>query len=451
MRSNPVQRLRSVSRLSLVALALGCSDPVMMMPEPEPPTLETDAVVTYAEIYASGSYTDPAITTPRPWIPVDLGASAAGELWIVQQMQRDPRFDDTTECVAAVMSGAANDCSGLQGSTVAIADPRASTPAVDGTTARLVVDYNSWHFMRRPSSIAFGDPNLVLDPADFEGATNPDTGAPLLTSPVTYTNTFATCHEHRTGNFTDQSPFIGPALWTTDPAIYTGAPGTMSWEQNGSHLDMVHATPYCMGIAYDSGNVYWTFNGEVGMVDRYDFRLPHVPGHYYHDDAIVTRYDFGADALARLPGVPSNMMVVGEHLYIADTGNGRVVRFGRATGTVTGAFRTHEGLDAEVMTGMGLETVLSAEVLGGLWGGGRVEPSGLEMLDADTLVVGNYATGHITLVDLDGTVLRTLDTGLGEGLAGITVIDGTIYFAHTVSRRVYRVDVDTTMRVPSEA
>lgn len=444
--------LSSLRDVGLLALALaGCDTPPMMMPEPLPdPTLETDAVVTYAEIYVSGSYTDPSITTPRPWFPVDLGASANGELWIVQQMTRDPRFDDMTECPAAVMSGAPNDCSGIQGSTVAIANPRATTPAVDGDTARLVVDYNSWHFMRRPSSIAFGDPNLVLDPADFEGATNPDTGAPLFTSPITYTNTFATCHEHRTGNFTDQSPFIGPSLWTTDPAIYTGAPGTMSWEQNGSHLDMVHATQYCMGIAYDSANIYWTFNGEMGTVDRYDFVLPHVPGHYYHDDAIVTRYDFGADALARLPGVPSNMLVIGEHLYIADSGNGRIVRFARGSGTVTGAFRTHEGLDAEVMTGMGLETVLTAETLGGLWGGGRVEPSGMELLDADTLVVGNYATGHLSLINLDGTVLRTLDTGLGEGLGGIAVLDGTIYFAHAISRRVYRVDVDTTMRVPSE-
>ena len=166
--------------LGTLALA-GCSEP-MMMPDPLPdPTLETDAVVTYAEIYASGSYTDPSITTPRPWFPVDVAGNAVGELWVVQQMQRDPRFDDTTECPAAVMSGAPNDCSGIQGSTVAIAAPTAATPAIDGSTARLVVDYNSWHFMRRPSSIAFGDPNLVLDPADFEGATNPDTGAPLFT------------------------------------------------------------------------------------------------------------------------------------------------------------------------------------------------------------------------------------------------------------------------------
>lgn len=438
----------SLSVLSLLSLG-GCSEPEPPIVEPLPdPTLETDAVVSYAEVYVSGTYTDFAISTPRPWIPTDLAGTAAGELWIVQRMERDPRFDDTTECVAAAQMGAANDCSGLQGSTVAVADPRAAAAAVDGSTARIVVDGNSWHFMRRPSSIAFGDPNLVLDPADFEGATDPNTGAPLLTSPVTYVNTFATCHEHRTGNFTDQSPFIGPALWTTDPTIYDGGGPSTDWE-NGSHLDMVHATEYCMGIAYDAGNAYWTFNGAQGTIDYYDFNLPHVPGHYFHDDATIARYDFGADALARLPNVPSNMLVIGDHLYIADTGNGRVVRFPRDGGAVTGSFRTHEGLDAEVMTGMTLESVVSVDTLAGLWGGGRVEPSGMAQLDADTLVIGNYATGHISLIDLDGTVLRTLDTGLGEGLAGITVIDGTIYFAHMIQRRVYRVDVDTTMRVAS--
>lgn len=210
---------------------------------------------------------------------------------------------------------------------------------------------------------------------------------------------------------------------------------------------MVHSTPYCMGIAYDSGNVYWTFNGEGGTIDRYDFNLPHVPGHYYHDDAHVSRYDFGGDLLVRMPNVPSNLEIVGPHLYVADTGNGRLVRFDRSLGEITGGFRTHEGLDAQLMTGMPLETVASAEVLSAEWGGGRVEPSGLAVVDADTLIVGNYATGHLTLVDLDGTVRRTIDTGLGEGLAGITVIDGTIYFAHMGQRRVYRMDVDTTMRV----
>lgn len=432
--------------LSLGALLLGCGEPMPIV-EPDPPTLETDAVVTFAPIYASGAYTA-GMPAPRNWIPMDVAGSAAGELFVVQRMERDGRFDDTTECTAASQTGAANDCGGLQGSTVEIADPRAATPAVDGSTARLVVDLNSWHFMRRPSSIAFGDPALTLDPTDFEGATDPNTGAPLFSSPITYMNTFATCHEHRTGNFTDQSPFIGPTLWTADPAIYDGSAPSVDWE-NGSHLDMVHSTPYCMGIAYDTGNVYWTFNGELGTIDRYDFNRPHVPGHYYHDDARVSRYDFGSDALARLPNVPSNLEVVGAHLYAADTGNGRLVRFDRALGEITGGFRTHENLDAEVMTGMPLEVVLSAETLGGLWGGGRVEPSGLAALDADTLVVGNYATGHLTLVNLDGTVLRTIDTGLGEGLGGIAVIGGTIYFAHLGQRSVFRVDVDTTMRVPA--
>ena len=72
----------------------------------------------------------------------------------------------------------------------------------------LVVDFNALHFMRRPSGIAFGVAELRLEPSD-EGAIDPRTGTPLLSEAAVYTNTFATCHEHWTGNLTDQPAFQG--------------------------------------------------------------------------------------------------------------------------------------------------------------------------------------------------------------------------------------------------
>lgn len=436
-------RFAWVPIFALAGLGVGCAEQAPVEPDP---TLETDAVVRYSVVYESGAASSVGFG-PRDWIPTDLSASPMNELWVVQRLVRDPSFDDDTECVAASQRGALNDCAGLTGSTVALREPRSPEVATAANgRANLVVDANSWHFMRRPSAIAFGAPEVRIEPDD-PGAFDPVTMGSILSETAVYPNTFATCHEHRTGNFTDQPAFIGPTLWTADPAIYSGENGSFEWS-NGSHLDMLHATPYCMGIAYDSGSAYWTFNGEYGTIDRYDFVSPHVPGHYYHDDGIVTRYELGDDALARLPNVPSNMMVAGEHLYIADTGNGRVVRLDRgAPPTPMGTFLTFEGIVGEVMGEVRLEVVVSAEQLAAIWGP-RVEPSGLALLGS-TLVVANHASGHIALFGADGQLLRNLDTGLGEGLGGLTVMDGVIYFTHMRQRRVYRIDVDTSMRIPT--
>lgn len=271
---------------------------------------------------------------------------------MVQQMERDSSFDDETECVAAALGGRGpNDCVSLQGSTVAITDPASSEPAtLENGRAEVIVDFNAWHFMRRPSAIVFGAPELVLDHE------HPGAEGSGLTAPVTFTNTFATCHEHWTANATDQPPFIGPTLWTADPAIYNGENGDFDWS-NGSHLDMVHATRYCMGIAYEGANVYWAFDGNGGFLDRYDFGTPHHPGHHNHDDAAIDRYflELG-DELARVPGVPSNMLIDGDDLWVVDSGNGRVLRFDlSAGGTAAGSTRSFEGYDVQVYDGLPYE------------------------------------------------------------------------------------------------
>jgi len=432
-----------------VLLALGCDGPRDMPadpdggPPPGPPTLETDAVVSFATVYESGSLSR-SLGGPADWIPMDLSVSPNGDLWVVQRVERDERFDDDTECVAASQGGAPNACAWLAGGTVAITDPGAAAAATEANgRASLVVDYNAWHFMRRPSAIAFGATEMRIEPGD-PGAIDPVTGESVISEPMVLPNIFGTCHEHHTGNFTDQPPFIGPTLWTSDPAIYNGNNGTQTWS-NGSHLDMVHATEYCMGLAHDSGSTYWTFNGSLGTIDYYDFASPHVPGHHDHNDGYVMRYVF-ADALSRLPDVPSNLEVAGDSLFIADTGNGRVVRLPReADGTVTDTFRTHDNLIGEIVEDVGLTEVVGASALGALWGA-RVEPSGLAMLSQDTMVVASHASGHLTILRASGEVLRTIDTGTGEGIGGVTVRDGVIYFAQMRERRVYRVDVDTTMR-----
>ncbi len=433
-------RFAALSLFASTFLLTACDGPTVMS-DPDAgrpdPTLANGADFVVAPVYDAVTYSVP-FGTPRDWLPVDLAAHPDGELWVVQRMERDPSFDDDSECTERGLAGNPNDCVSLQGSTVAITNPAAAEPATSANgRARLVVDANSWHFMRRPSSIAFGHPALPFEPSDPGGS---EAG---VGEAFTYANTFATCHEHATGNNTDGAPFIGPTLWTADPAIYDGVNGTFEWS-NGSHLDMVHATQYCMGIAYESANVYWTFNGAEGTLDRYDFAAPHFEGHYDHDDGGVTRFFLrDGDALARTPYVPSNMVFVGRTLFVADTGNGRVLAFDTASSaTSAGTFRTFESISGEMMEGVSYRVVADRAALGAAWGG-AAEPSGLALVDESTLAIASHATGHVTLVGLDGTVLRTIDTGAGAGLGGMTTLGGALYFVQMTERRVYRIDVVT--------
>lgn len=401
-----------------------------------PATLRSGAEVRFVEVYAATSYTEGATT--RQWLPMDLGVHPNGELWVVQHMERDPAFDDESECPEASTRGAPNDCVAVQGSTVAISDPAANEPATEANgRVRLIVDANSWHFMRRPSGIAFGAEELRIEPTD------PGAEGAGLTETLVIQDTFGTCHEHWTGNFTDEPPFIGPSLWTADPNVYDGRNGPYSWS-NGSHLDMVHATQYCMGIAYEGGNAYWVFNGAVGSLDRYDFVTPHHPGHYEHDDAIVSRHHLPeSDVLARVETVPSNMVMDGTELFVADTGNGRVLRVDTTQpGESGGVLTTYEGIEGQHHYGIAYSAMADRAALEGAWGG-TAEPSGLAVLDADTLVVANHATGHLSLLDRDGSIVRTIDTGTGPGIGGMTVLDGTLYFVQMDARTIVRVDVVT--------
>ncbi len=410
----------------------------------EPPTspLKGEGVVTATAIYEAETFLDPRNSrVPREWVPVDVTVGPWGELWAIQRVTRRPGFDDVTECTERGFYSREyddDDCTSLVGSTVSIADPGNAEPATgDNGRAIVVSDYNSVHFMRRPSGIAFGAPEATLAPGP--GSTTMD-GEQLLTETISYIFPFANCSDHLTGNPTDGSPFNGPSLWTADPSIYTGDNGTESWS-NGSHLDMVHGTSYCTGIAWERDNVFWAINGAADSFDRYDFAEPHLAGHWYHDDATIKRYQWDGNGPVRVADVPSNVIVEAGVLYVADSGNGRVISMALdAEGTPAGTFFSYEGLESDRIANAPLETVIDQAALAAEWGGSAV-PSGLAVLDPETLVVANNASGHVSLVGLDGTIIRTIDTGVGAGIGGLTVFNGVIYFTHMTDRRIYRLDV----------
>ncbi len=344
----------------------------------------------YFEVY------DAAADSRQPFYPTALAfnPSADDELWITL---RQPLTDEVCN------DGDTTGCPWLIG-RVAIVHGATAAPATP-QTSEVKADANAWHFMRRPTSISFaGD------------------------------DTFSTCAEARTSNYEDEAvPFNGPALWSADPTIFGVTPPADS-PTHSTHIDMLHESPYCMGVAHEHDNVYWTFNGDAGSLDRYDFHAPHEPGGDDHSDGELERYATGE--LSRVPEVPSHLVFDPETalLYAADTGNGRIVALDTTAGTPGDPVVTYDPIQIHVsMNGWKLAEVVPR--------GRLAEPSGLALYEG-VLFVTDALTSHVVAYDRAGRTLAELDTGLPSGALGGIAIgpDGRAYVADASSRRVFRID-----------
>ncbi len=117
---------------------------------------------------------------------------------------------------------------------------------------------------------------------------------------------FGSCGETR-NTYDDTAPpndFTGPVLWSTDLDIFAA--------QNpyglGSHLDMLHQSPKCVGIAWERDNVYWAFDGKDDAIVCYDFALDHCVGRDDHADGVVHRLtEFEVAHAVGVPGPSRNM------------------------------------------------------------------------------------------------------------------------------------------------
>ena len=311
------------------------------------------------------------------------------EMWVLRRP-----FWDGEPCTQSNGSG----CRLLEGSVTVV-----SNPNTRDTIEQDLVDPNGWHFLRRPTSFAF--------------STN---------------GTFATAGEARSGNFLDDTAdFMGASLWDSDPTRF----GVQPAGGNGSHLDMVHTSPFGMGIENEGANAYWVFNGQIGSLDRIDFVADHGPGQDFHGDAEVTRFVTGE--LQRLENVPSHMVFdeTSRALFVADTGNGRVVRLEVDSGAVGGqGSPVYEELARfDVIEGATLTETVPSGVL--------TAPSGIALSD-DVLFVSDNGEGVLHAFDLEGNLLRSLDTGFPPGtITGITIgPDGNLYFVDQPEGAVFLVE-----------
>ena len=267
------------------------------------------------------------------------------------------------------------------------------------------------HFMARATAIAFG-----ADATTF--------GTP---------GTFATCGESR-NTYDGTAPandFMGPTLWSSDLSIFA----VVDPHGLGSHIDMLHVAPLCMGIAHERDNVYWTFAGVAQSIIEFDFHRDHGIGNDDHTDGEA--WEFAHGQLGYATGVPSGLefRAADGMLYVSDTGHARVAKLDTRAGTVGADLPTEDGSTFHRMDGTTLVDVVPAS------SGLLTRPSGLA-IKGDYLYVADDATSRLSAFTFAGALVNWLDTGLPKSSLGGLAFgpDGKLYFADRIGNRVLRID-----------
>ncbi|MCG9881610.1 MAG: T9SS type A sorting domain-containing protein [Bacteroidia bacterium] len=275
-------------------------------------------------------------------------------------------------------------------------------------TYKYVKDGNAWHFMAMASAMAFGDSNWatsqdIVD-ANRQGGT-----------------------------------YTGPTLWPGNLSVYgiVGNPSTPT--ENGSHLSMIHQTPYGKGIAFERNNVYWVLDGYEGNIKRYDFGNPHEPGGADHSGGGVQVYpDFKFTKHATLP---SHIVIDGnrKYLYGCDPVGKRIFRIDITTGTNNGN-RTKingENLSLGYVTYTGLTKVDSLIT-------GLNTPVGIDVY-GNRLIITDNGSDEIIIYDITNNYKEIgrikLNYATNPDPMGVKVgPDGKIYFVDKTNRRAYMID-----------
>ncbi len=269
-------------------------------------------------------------------------------------------------------------------------------------------DGNAWHFMAMPPAMAFSDNGNWATGVGIQDANH------------------------------DGGSFAGPSLWSSDFEIYGVVGDPPSAEFNGSHLDMLHGSPYAMGIAYERvpdnewDNAFWVFDGYHGYMVRYDFHEPHYPGGYDHSNGRIHRYD--EVEVERHESLPSHLIIDQETgwLYINDTGNNRVLRLDIHTGEV---YRERGPLNEPLEEHFHLNEVVWEVFVDE----GIDDPTGIALHDG-RLFVSNHGTEEIIAFDSEsGKELGRID--VGPGIRGITIgPDEKLWLAGYDNDEILRVD-----------
>ena len=269
-------------------------------------------------------------------------------------------------------------------------------------------DSYSGHFMHTASAISFSDNGGFANTLDTQDANGNPNGY-----------------------------FSGCTLWDSDTSIYARV--NQNGPLLGSHWDMVHQSPFSVGIAAESENVYWLFDGYHSTIVKYDFQEPH-PDHEHggedHTDGIVYRYDeINVD---RVSGLSSHMVLDKDsgYLYFCDTGNQKIVRMNTNSGDISYNLNPYgENLQGYYsMAGADYETIIDS---------GLTLPTGIDIYE-NYLIVSDYSNGDIIFYDLDdldiNQELKRLKTYRTNDIMSIKVgPDGTIWYVGTNTNELIQI------------
>ena len=269
-------------------------------------------------------------------------------------------------------------------------------------------DSHSGHFMIQASAMAFSDNGEFAAVSEVQNTASPT------------------------------STFMGPALWNADPNIFATVfqNDWVSGYPLGSHIDMLHQSPFAMGIAADSAKVYWVMDGHFGNIVRYDYVQDHGPGYDDHGAGMIWRYT-DVDVV-RVPDIPSHMVLDRENgwLYFIDGGPKQIKRLNVNSGSVAGNLSV-PSTSNEPLAGYYDVQGATVEIVD-TW---TTQPSGIDY-SAGRLIVTDHTNGDIRVYDVTGTPtpIGTIATGQAS-IMGVKVgPDGRIWFVNNEGNKVVRID-----------
>ena len=269
-------------------------------------------------------------------------------------------------------------------------------------------DSYSGHFMHTASAIAFSDNGGFANTLDIQDANGNPSGY-----------------------------FSGCSLWEADTSIYARV--NQNGPELGSHWDMLHQSPFSVGIAAETANIYWLFDGFHNTIAKYNFQEPHSDhehGGEDHSDGLVYRYD--EVVVERVSGLSSHMVIDqgSDLLYVCDTGNNRIIRMNINSGSINYSLTPYgENIEGYYsMHNAEYETVIDS---------GLINPTGIDIYN-NYLLVSDYSNGEIIIYNIEQQnnlqEIQRIQTNLSNDVMGIKVgPDGSIWYVCTSSNKLYQI------------
>ncbi|MCP2507789.1 MAG: hypothetical protein NLN64_05815 [Candidatus Thalassarchaeaceae archaeon] len=289
---------------------------------------------------------------------------------------------------------------------------------LESQTSEIRLDVNRNHFLEEVSAISFGSyhPEFDWQWGSAQESLNTYNGQ---------------------GN---PNYFMGPALWPSSLDHFAVENQNNEGGLLGSHIDMLHESPYGVGIAHDYDNVYWYNDGYYGELVRYDFMMDHDTGGHEHSDGVVQRYS--EIQLNHSYGTPGHMVLNKETgiLYISDAGANRVIW----VNTDDTTYQTEDIMSDSSR----METLSEYSSISGIeWGildEGMSKPSGIAV-DGDQLFVSLNGNSSIISYSLNSDGKGAVEVGTivtsASSIMGIEIgPEGHLYYVDNVRNEVVRVD-----------